>query len=148
MGYMLPLIFINVSKDPVVSICATRITSMMSTKMYQARRAIHEEKKAGSLINACGTNAAKTAILLDNGVIVSSPLSVAILMNAIEKANEKISPRNKSNLKVYDVYDDDTEDVKSEEELDDVAIAEMIDLEKESDIEELDDDEDDDDDDY
>lgn len=148
MGYMLPLTFINVSRDPVVSICATRITSMMSTKIYQARRSIHEEKKAGTLINACGTNAAKTAILLDNGVVVSSPLSIAVLLNAIDKANEKMLPRNTSKLKVYDVYDDDAEYVEPEEELDDAMIAEMVDMEKESNVQELDDDEDEDDDDY
>lgn len=145
MGYMLPLTFINVSRDPVVSICATRIVSMMSTKIYQARRSIHEEKKAGTLINACGTSAAKTAIILDNGVIVSSPLSITILMNAIDKANEKISPRNTSKLKVYDVYDDDTEYVEPEEELDDATIAEMVDLEKESEVQDFDEDEEDDD---
>lgn len=107
MGYMLPLRFIKVSTKPTVSICATRIVAMMSTDIYQARRTIHDEKKAGSLINACGTSAAKTAILLDNGSVVSSPLSISVLMNAIEKSNTKASAKNSARLKVYDVYDEE-----------------------------------------
>lgn len=107
MGYMLPLRFIKVSSKPTVSICATRIVAMMSTDIYQARRTIHDEKKAGSLINACGNTAAKTAILLDNGVVVSSPLSISVLMNAIEKSNAKAAAKSSKRLKVYDVYDED-----------------------------------------
>lgn len=107
MGYMLPLRFIKVSTKPTVSICATRIVAMMSTDIYQARRTIHDEKKAGSLINACGTAAAKTAILLDNGAVVSSPLSIPVLMNAIEKSNSKAQTKNVARLKVYDVYDEE-----------------------------------------
>lgn len=107
MGYMLPLRFIKVSSKPAVSICATRIVAMMSTEIYQARRTIHDEKKAGSLINACGNSAAKTAILLDNGAVVSSPLSITVLMNSIEKSNIKASAKNNARLKVYDVYDED-----------------------------------------
>ena len=107
MGYMLPLRFIKVSNKPTVAICATRIVSMMSTDIYQARRTIHDEKKAGSLINACGTSAAKTAILLDNGVVVSSPLTIPVLINAIEKSNMKASAKNSARLKVYDVYDEE-----------------------------------------
>lgn len=107
MGYMLPLRFINVSKSPKVAICATRIVTMMSTEIYQARRTIHEEKKSGSLINACGTNAAKTAIFLDNGSVVSSPLTISVLMNAIERSNQKASAKNNARLKVYDVYDEE-----------------------------------------
>ena len=57
-------------------------------------------------------------------------------------------PRNTSKLKVYDVYDDDAEYVEPEEELDDAMIAEMVDMEKESNVQELDEDEDEDDDDY
>lgn len=107
MGYMLPLRFIKVSTKPAVAICATRIVAMMSTDIYQARRTIHDEKKSGSLINACGTNAAKTAILLDNGAVVSSPLSISVLMNSIEKSNSKAASKKSSRLKVYDVYDED-----------------------------------------
>ena len=140
MGYMLPLRFINVSTKPKVAICATRIVTMMSTDIYQARRTIHDEKKAGSLINACGTSAAKTAIILDNGAVVASPLTITVLMNAIERSNSKASAKNSTRLKVYDVYDqepspelddlvdeitgydeeiDETEDMEDEEDYDD-----------------------------
>lgn len=107
MGYMLPLRYIKVSNKPIVAICATRIVAMMSTEIYQARRTIHDEKKAGSLLNACGVNAAKTAIILDNGAVVSSPLSIPVLMNSIEKSNMKAAAKNSARLKVYDVYDED-----------------------------------------
>lgn len=107
MGYMLPLRFIKVSTKPAVAICATRIVALMSTDIYQARRTIHDEKKAGSLINACGTSAAKTAILLDNGAVISSPLTISVLMNAIEKSNSKASTKNSARLKVLDVYDEE-----------------------------------------
>ena len=107
MGYMLPLRFIKVSTKPAVAICATRIVALMSTDIYQARRTIHDEKKAGTLINACGTSAAKTAVLLDNGTVVASPLTISVLMNAIEKSNMKASAKNSARLKVFDVYDEE-----------------------------------------
>lgn len=107
MGYMLPLRFIEVSSKPAVSICATRIVAMMSTDIYQARRTIHNEKKAGTLINACGVNAAKTAIFLDNGSVIASPKTIPVLMNAIEKSNMKGNAKKTARLKVYDVYDDE-----------------------------------------
>lgn len=114
MGYMLPLRFIKVSSKPAVSICATRIVAMMSTDIYQARRTIYDEKKAGTLINACGKLAAKTAIILDNGSVVSSPLSLSVLMNSIEKSNIKASAKNNSRLKVYDIYDEEPSDEVNE----------------------------------
>ena len=137
MGYMLPLRFINVSTKPKVAICATRIVAMMSTDIYQARRTIHDEKKAGSLINACGTNAAKTAILLDNGAVVSSPLSISILMNAIEKSNSKANAKNSTRLKVYDVYDEDPSP-EIDELVDEISGFEEDDSEEEFDDDEYD----------
>ena len=107
MGYMLPLRFINVSKEPKVAICATRIVAMMSTDIYQARRTIHDEKLSGKLVNACGNNAAKTAILLDNGTVVSSPMTITVLMSAIERSNNKANVKNTARLRVYDVYDEE-----------------------------------------
>ena len=124
MAYMLPLNFIEISKKPRVAICATRIVAIMSTDMYQARRTVHDEKKKGSLINACGTNAAKSAIIMDNGAVASSPFTVSVLMNKIERANEAI--KNSSKLKVYDSeeeidineeeteYEDDEDDIYDE----------------------------------
>ncbi len=113
MGYMLPLRFIKVSnkrsdiKQFDVAICATRIVAMMSTDIYQARRTVAAEKKAGSLINACGTAATKTAIFLDNGAVVASPLTIPVLMNSLEKANNKAGAKQTVRLKVYDVMDEE-----------------------------------------
>lgn len=112
MGYSLPLRYIKVSnkrtdiKQFDVAICATRIIALMSTEIYQARRTIRDEKKAGTLINACGTQAAKTAIFLDNGSVVASPLSIPVIMNAIEKSNTKATAGQTVRLKVYDVEDE------------------------------------------
>mgnify|MGYP002622418516 CR=1 FL=1 len=124
MGYMLPLRFIKVSnkkdsqKQYDVAICATRIVAIMSTEAYQARRAIHDEKKAGTLINGCGSMAAKSAVFLDNGAVVSSPLSVTVLMNAVARANQAASAKKTARMRVYDIYDDDPdEDTEEEDEL-------------------------------
>ena len=120
MAYMLPLRFIKVStkrtdvKQFDVTICATRIVALMSTELFQARRAIHDEKKAGTLINACGVLAAKTAIFLDNGTVVASPLSVRVIMNAIEKSNQIKAPKNGPRLTVYDVEDEDPAEEEDE----------------------------------
>lgn len=121
MGYMLPLRFIEVSTRPAVSICATRIVAMMSTEIYQARRTIHEEKKAGTLINACGQNAAKTAILLDNGSVIASPKTIPVLLRAIEKSNTKASAKPSARLRVFDVYDNEPSQDSEEETADEVS---------------------------
>lgn len=93
MAYMLPLRFIKVanrtSKGSVdVGICATRIVAMMSTDNYYARKTIKKERDAGTLINAAGREKVKCAIWLDNGSVVASPLSVRVIMNAINKSND------------------------------------------------------------
>lgn len=104
--YQIPLRFIKASKD--VDICATRIIVMMSTKTYQARETLKEERKAGTLINACGTKAAKTAIFMDNGAIVSSPIDHNRLVASIEKSNIKgETAYHTRRLKVYDVADEE-----------------------------------------
>lgn len=127
--YQVPLKFIRVSED--ASICATRIVAMMSTESLQARRALKDERRAGTLVNAAGREQAKTAIFLDNGTVVASPLSIRRLMTAIDKANAK-SPGQlveKMHLKVYDVTgevppetlidppDPNDDDVEFEEEI-------------------------------
>lgn len=126
MGYMLPLRFIKVSnkrsdvKQFDVAICATRIVAMMSTDIYQARRTVTAEKKAGSLINACGTAATKTAIFLDNGAVVASPLSISVLLNSIEKANSKAGAKQTARLRVYDVKDEEP-NPDEDEEIDEIS---------------------------
>lgn len=113
MGYMLPLRFIKVSnkrsdtKQFDVAICATRIVAIMSTDIHQARRTITAEKKSGTLINACGSAAAKSAIFLDNGSVVASPLSVRSILTAVEKANIKAGSSKLRRLKVYEIADED-----------------------------------------
>ena len=114
MAYVLPLTFTKVSigrsdnRQFDVAIPATRIVALMSTDIYQARRTIAAEKKAGTLINAAGIERAKTAIFLDNGSVVASPLSVNRLMTLIEKSNEKASPNITKQMRVYEVVHDGT----------------------------------------
>ena len=125
MGYTLPLRFIKVSQNRSdnrqfdVSICATRLVAMMSTDIYQARKTISDERKNGTLINAAGLAKAKTAIFLDNGSVVSSPLSVGRLMSAIEKSNERGISRKEKRMSVYEVYDEEPEE--EDEQIDDAA---------------------------
>lgn len=80
---------------------------MMSTQSFQARQTIKKQKRAGTLINACGKSAAKTAIFLDNGTVISSPLTVTRLLTAIEKHTARAygSPSVKdqhNKLRVYE----------------------------------------------
>lgn len=117
MAYNLPVNFVKVSvgrsdnKQSDVAICITRIVAMMSTDIYQARKTITAEKKAGTLINAAGIEKVKTAIFLDNGSVVASPLSVSRILSAIRKANIKADPNTTNKMKVLDVphYEDDEE---------------------------------------
>lgn len=114
--YQLPLRFIRISED--VSICATRIVAMMSTDTYQARNLVRDEKKAGTLINGAGRAAVKTAIVMDNGTIVASPLTVRRLMTAIERSNAKSPGKLKEpsvRLKVYEAEDEEPDPEIDEE---------------------------------
>ncbi len=124
MGYTIPLRFVRVSrkhsdtKQFDVSICATRIVAIMSTEIFQARKTIADERKAGTLINGCGTAKAKSAIFLDNGTVVSSPLSVARLMSLIEKSGDKTNSPTDKRMRIIDVEMED-EDSSEDEEDDD-----------------------------
>ena len=125
MGYTIPLRFIRIStkrsdnRQFDVSICATRIVAIMSTEIYQARKAISEERKNGTLINGCGLAKAKSAIFLDNGTVVSSPMSVKRLMAMVEKSNEKAGSRLDKRMRVFDIYDGDPSE--EDEEVEDVS---------------------------
>lgn len=132
MSYTIPLRFIRIShkrsdnRQFDVSICATRIVAIMSTELYQARKAITDERKNGTLVNGCGLAKAKSAIFMDNGTVVSSPLSVKRLMAVIDKSNERAGSRLDKRMRVYDVYDgepneedEETEDLSSEYDDDD-----------------------------
>lgn len=128
MGYSLPLNFVKVSngrpdnRQSDVAVCITRIVAIMSTDIYQARKTIQEEKKAKTLINAAGVAKVKSAIFLDNGSVIASPLSVNRLMTAIEKANLKADPNITRSIRVYDVphYEEDTEEDNEEDDDEDL----------------------------
>ena len=83
---------------------------MMDTAAYQARETIKKEKKNGTLINACGKKSAQTAVFLDNGTVISSPLTIGRLLSAIDKANAKQSNPTRANqtkrLKVYEAIEE------------------------------------------
>ena len=123
MGYTVPLRFIRIStkrsdnRQFDVSICATRIVAIMSTEIFQARKVISDERKNGTLINGCGLAKAKSAIFLDNGTVVSSPMTVKKLMSMIEKSNDKASSTTTKKVKVFDV-----DEPSEEDEIDDVAM--------------------------
>ena len=122
MGYLLPLNFVKVSvgrsdnRQFDVAVCATRIVAIMSTEIYQARKTIAAEKKNGTLINAAGTNKVKSAVFLDNGSVIASPLTVRRLMTLIKKANEWPNGKESQEIKAYDIEDDEPE----EEDEDDI----------------------------
>lgn len=116
--YQLPLKFVKISDQ--VAICATRIVALMSTKAYQARETIKSERKNGTLINGCGTRSAETVVFLDNGTVIASPYTVQTLLSAIERANNRDPYSKRTNetirMKVYNVVDDDVENVNCIEE--------------------------------
>lgn len=107
--YQLPLRFVKLS--PEVAVCATRIVAVMDTISFQARETIKTERKNGTLINACGRKPAESAVFLDNGTVVASPLTVNRILGAIERSNAKQSNPTKANetkrLKVYEAIDED-----------------------------------------
>lgn len=110
--YQLPLRFIKLS--PEVAICATRIVAIMDTASYQARETIKTERKNGTLINACGRKSAETAVFLDNGTVIASPLTVTRILSAIEKSNAKqinASPAHQTKrLMVYQAVDEEPDE--------------------------------------
>lgn len=106
--YQLPLRFIRLS--PEVAICATRIVAIMDTASFQARETLKSERKNGSLINACGRKPAETAVFLDNGTVIASPLTVTRILTAIERSNAKqtnATPAHQTKrLMVYQAVDE------------------------------------------
>ena len=121
--YQLPLRFVKLS--PEVAVCATRIVAIMDTAAFQARETIKTERKNGTLINACGKRSAETAVFLDNGTVIASPLTVNRIMNAIERSNAKQTNPTKANetkrLKVYEAVDEDP-NPELDEEIDEVSV--------------------------
>lgn len=139
MAYMLPLRYVLLSekrnKDDMrcdFAVCATRIVGIMSMDSFQARETVKRERRAGTLINAAGREAALSAVFLDSGAVVASPLSVKKIMRNIEKSNAKeLKARQASEvrrMKVYDVVDEEPseEDVDYEEISTDLGVDEDI----------------------
>jgi hypothetical protein len=97
----------------------------MDTAAYQARETIKTERKNGTLINACGRRPAETAVFLDNGTVVASPLTVNRILSAIERSNAKQTSPTKANetrrLKVYEAVDEDP-DIELDEEVDEMSV--------------------------
>ena len=121
--YQLPLRFIRLS--PEVAVCATRIVAIMDTASFQARETIKTERKNGTLINACGRKPAQTAVFLDNGTVIASPLTVTRILSAIERSNAKQVSHTKANetkrLTVYQAVDEDP-DPSIDEECDEMSV--------------------------
>ena len=96
----------------------------MSTNAYQARRTIKDEKQAGTLINAAGRAKANTAIFLDNGSVIASPLTVQRILSAIEKSNHKqVNPKKfkpPARMRVYEM-DDEEPDPELDEEYTEIS---------------------------
>lgn len=92
----------------------------MSTESHQARQTIKSERQAGTLVNASGRLPTKSAVFLDNGTVIASPMSVKVLMNAVERSNYKQANSKRANetvrLKVYDVADELPDDQQIDEE--------------------------------
>lgn len=134
---MLPLRYVLLSekrnKDDIrcdFAVCATRIVGVMSMDAYQARETVKRERRAGTLINAAGREAALSAVFLDSGAVVASPLTVKKIMKNIEKSNAKeLKAKQASDvrrMKVYDVFDEtpDEDDVEYEEVSTDISDGE------------------------
>lgn len=134
MSYTIPLRFIRIShkrsdnRQFDVAVCATRIVAIMSTEIYQARKTISDERKNGTLINGCGLAKAQSAIFMDNGTVVTSPMKVKRLMALIDKSNEKAGSKLDKRMRVFDVYDgepneddDEIEELSSEYDSDDAT---------------------------
>lgn len=98
-----PLRMVQVA--PHTAICATRIITIMSTNAYQARRCLKQEKDAGRLINACGRDAAKSVIFMDNGAVVSSPVTVQTLMRRMALLDDEAAERNANASRFIKTYE-------------------------------------------
>lgn len=115
--YQIPLRYVKLSED--VAVCATRIVAIMSTAAHQARETIKTEKRNGTLVNACGRKPAESAVFLDNGTVIASPLTVNRILGAIERSNAKqvksIQANETRRLKVYEAVDESPDEKNDQE---------------------------------
>lgn len=89
--YQIPLRFIRVSKN--VAICATRIVMMIDASVpgSYGLNLLRAERREGRLIDATAHEKRRTAIILDNGLVIASARTVPEMMRRIEHANTKQS---------------------------------------------------------
>ena len=91
----------------------------MSTRSFQARRVVADQREAGSLINAAGRKKTESVVILDNGTVIASPLTVQRILTAVEKSNSKSTrsqiPSQTVRLKVYDACDEDPDESGDDE---------------------------------
>lgn len=113
MALNVPLVFAKMSSRDYF--CATRAMFILSTESYSVRETIKQEKRNGTLVNACGPRAAKSAIVLDNGAVASSPVKPETLVNRINQAQ---------NLQKVDKNFDTTEE--DEDDIDDIPFDDIV----------------------
>ena len=112
MGYTIPLKFIRISEN--MSICATRILCILDMNTAQARRILREEKDGNTLLKATGPRAAASLVIMDNGIVITSPFTMGRILANIASASSK-KPYKKDislgqSLRIYDVYPDEVMD--------------------------------------
>lgn len=118
--YQIPLRFIRVSKN--VAVCATRIVMMIDATVpgSYGHNLLRAERREGRLLDATAHEKRRTAIILDNGLVIASARTVPEMMRRIELSNTKQSTANMRNcpkrMAVYPTEDKkDAFDVVDEE---------------------------------
>lgn len=109
MNYSLPLKFIKVSDD--MTICATRIISIMSKNSKTARDIYAAERKNKTIVDGRGRcGKMMSLIFLDNGAIVASEKTIPQLLNQLEDVQyrkHKISTDDRI-MRIFDIVEKDT----------------------------------------
>lgn len=87
--YQIPLRFIRISKN--VTVCATRIVMMIDSTVVGSYgfNLLRTERREGRLIDATAHEKRRTAIILDNGLVIASARTVQELMRRVELSNTK-----------------------------------------------------------
>lgn len=109
--YQIPLRFIRISKN--VAVCATRIIMMIDATVpgSYGHNLLRAERREGRLLDATAHEKRRTAIILDNGLVIASARTVPEMMRRIELSNTKqTTARMRSRTKRMLVYP--TEDKK------------------------------------
>jgi len=101
-------IFANISK--YIAIPVARIVGIQSMENYQTREMVKRERRNKTLVNACGTLAAKTAIVMIDKVVYTSPLTIEEIKRNIYKEilvlkGEALHKTDR--IRVYDIPKDE-----------------------------------------